>query len=194
MDNVIKFPRQARTSRRSRAASRAKRSAVKPALRAISVCKIGDHHSAGILSLCGHLRTAATPAPISPASASGVSHKDTTSRKFSNMTELLGQPVLEIKGNSSLDGLIMAGQTVPMTTDEYRAYLIEFGERLREARAGRKQTLIAKQLGVDQSGYSKWERGEREMPLYLVPEFCELCDYPPGRLIGRVPRIKRKTG
>lgn len=80
-----------------------------------------------------------------------------------------------------------------MVRDPVNAFLVEFGARLREARGARTTTFIAKQLGVDQSGYSKFENGKREMPLHLVPVFCDLCNVDPVWLVIG-PRRKRAAG
>lgn len=75
----------------------------------------------------------------------------------------------------------------------------KFGDRLREARGARSTTDVAEALGIDQSLYSKYENGKREMYVRHVESFCVLCGVAVVWLITgdqkrqRVARRKRKT-
>lgn len=186
---VLQFPlpnhRQSRPSAKTRgdpglAASSASRSAVKPADRAFSVVKIEDHHSAGIASRCGHLRTAATVAPISAAKASGDDHSATTSRKLETdevMDMLIGQSVLKSKPILSHDWKMELGNTCPMgKVAGATAYLQEFTTRVYSARehARRTQEDVAHALQTTQTTYSKYETRSL-LPHRHIRTFCLIC-------------------
>lgn len=179
MGKVIEFhDARASDSAGDRAASSAKSSAVKPAFSATGVRKIGSHHSAGMLSLCGHLRAAATPAPIAEASASGDGQRATTSRKLETMEIDLRHSVLKSKDNRSYDGDNLLGHTVLMAKDT--KYREEFKLRTAWARwsAGFTQAVIAKEMHLQQPTYSKYEPSKKGrgtlLPHYLIPRFIEL--------------------
>ena len=71
--------------------------------------------------------------------------------------------------------------------------------RIRDLREDRdlKQREIAKLLLCDQSLYSKYERGEREMPLHLVVRLAEFygvsVDYLVGLTDEPAPYPQRRT-
>src|SRR6266850_7303235 len=135
MGIVIRFRRRhARASKGSRAANCANRSAVMPCDSAVLVESTDAHHSAGMRSRCHHLRTAVTGAPTSDASASVDDHSAMTSRKedISAMPESVGQMVLKIKADLSLDPEKGRGQNVHMP--KLPKYLEEIGSRMRETR------------------------------------------------------------
>lgn len=58
--------------------------------------------------------------------------------------------------------------------------------RIRDLREGRdlKQREIAELLLCDQSLYSKYERGERELPLHLAIQLAEFYDVSVDYLVG----------
>lgn len=58
--------------------------------------------------------------------------------------------------------------------------------RIRDMREDRdiNQDTIAKYLNCDQSGYSKYERGEREIPLRLVLKLAEYYETSIDYLVG----------
>lgn len=165
----------------SRAASAARSSAVKPARRAVSVPRIDAHHSAGMVSRCGHLRTAATPAPISAASASADGQSPTTSRNeaMDRIECFLGQLVLNSKAMLSLDPQKVSGQNVRMADGAAAsAYRDHFARRVVWARVARgwNQTQMAEFLGIDQGKYKQYETGRKSfLPHHLVGKFCDLC-------------------
>lgn len=156
-------------------------SAVRPALRATSVRKMGAHHSAGILSLCGHLRTPATPAPISAASASGEGHSAMMSRNVETAVGIessLGQSVLNGKANLSYDCGIRSGEDWGMGKDRaasaYRADFIKRVKAARAARPGLTQAAMAKLLDTTQDHYKQFE-GRSLLPHAMVEKFCIAC-------------------
>lgn len=172
MGEVIRFVRRAHARASSRAASSANASAVNPASRALSVRRIGNQYSWGILFLCDHFRAAAMPAPMSAASASGVSQRRTISRKLlTDMEANLGHSVLNCKAIPSRDITGCGGQTVPMAEDYKKA----FHDRVRAARKGRNwtQEVMADLLGYSQGHYKQWETRDL-MPHEVMPRFCTL--------------------
>lgn len=197
MGKVIKvrFRRHARASARSREAKPARASAVSPAFCAVSVFRIWTHHSAGMLSRCGHLRTAATPAPISDASASGESHNPTTSLKDEGMDGNLGQSVLNSKANVSFDYANLPVLQSCMLGDQAKTvFKQEFTKRVALARVGRNytQAQLADKLGMEQDKYKQYERRSL-LPHDLIPRFCELCDIDTAWLFtgrGLAPRLE----
>lgn len=176
MGDVIKI--HARASVDSRAAISTNTSAVNPAARAVSVRKMGIHHSAGTLPRCGHLRTAATLAPISEASTSGDGQSATTSRKFDTMEDGLRQSVLKSKDIRSYDKDNFSGHYVLMAKDQ--KYRQEFKLRTAWARwaAGFTQEKIASEMGLKQPTYSKYEPSKKGrntlIPHSQIPRFIEL--------------------
>ena len=58
------------------------------------------------------------------------------------------------------------------------------------------QTTVAKSIGCDQSLYSKYERGEREVPLHIMEKLADFhktsVDYLLGRTDERTPYPKAK--
>lgn len=206
MGDVIRL--HARASAGTRAANSAKSSAVRPADCAVEVRKIGSHHSAGILSRCGHLRAAAMPAPISSANASGVGHKATTSRKVSIMPEILGQTVPKVKAMVSHDIGRPIRHTVLMTDDDENSansqWDREFRDRIIRIQGGRTQEDMAELLCITRDAYSKYV-GSRmsKMPIRLLPRLAkigamtleELILGPKAKpAVKQKPARKRKTG
>jgi hypothetical protein len=175
------IPIHARVSSNARlAANAASVSAVRPARCAVFVFRMGNHHSGGIESRCGHLRAAETPAPISAANASGVDQRETTSRKLETMPTSLGQSVLKIKPAVSHDSAKRVGHTVSMAPDAEKLaetqWRKEFAARLKEARGPRTQVVMAELLGITQTAYSKYEGARKTMmPVRLLPRFCKIC-------------------
>lgn len=159
---------------------------VRPAVRATFVSQIADHHSEGMLSRWGHLRTAAMLCPISAASASGESQRPTTSRNdliLDAIESELGHYVLIRKAilshdceAPSSDNRAMAGKKTydPAAS----AYIAEFVSRVRRARkhGGYTQAELGKLLGVDQGTYKQYEaKRETLLPHHLIPKFCIAC-------------------
>lgn len=159
-----------------RAASSAKSSAVSPASLAFPVRSNAAQKSAGMLSRCGHLRTADTVAPTSDAKASGESHKATTSRKLQTMEGNLGQLVLESKSELSQDPKKVLGHNVPMDKYAKRAAALALIARTREARSWTTlgQIKMAKALGIDQGKYKQYET-RTPMPMIYHEKFCDIC-------------------
>ena len=153
-------------------------SAVNPADRAVSVRRIDAHHSTGTLSRCDHLRTAAIPAPISAAKASGEGQRATISRKLETIESDVRQLVLESKDNRSYDTGNFAGHNVLMAKDQ--KYREEFKLRTAWARwsAGFTQDRIAAEMGLKQPTYSKYEPSAKGrgtlLPHSQIPRFIEL--------------------
>lgn len=176
----------------ARAAKRASSSAVTPACLAVSVLNREAHHSAGIVSRCGHLRTAETPAPISAANASGEGHSPTTSRKEQIIGPFLGQSVLICKPTLSRDGADFCGQNVPMANAS--AYKAAFMERIRDARTARGLTQegIAILLGITQDTYKQYET-RSYLPHQLVPRFCLACGIDPAWLFDADGKLAAKA-
>jgi transcriptional regulator with XRE-family HTH domain len=178
MGIVLRFVRRRRHVRASTksAAIAANNSAVRPASRAVSVRKIRNQYSAGILFLKDHLRAAAIPTPISPASAAGESHNAMTSRKLdADMDDTLGRLVLNGKGESSYDieKSVEHDGSMPKDDDYVRA----FQARVKVARDSRgwTQTQIAGFLGVKQDQYKQWEtRKGSLLPHRLLTKFTDL--------------------
>lgn len=178
MGDVLQFRNHARASAGSRAAKAASVSAVKPALCATSVRKIGNHHSAGIVLRCGHFRAASALAPISAASAAGVSQSSTTSRKLETMEPLIGQSVLNCKANLSHDYDAQRGFNTAMPKDEgysdfYRAF-IGRTKAAREASGYTQQEMGELLDGLPQDHYKQFE-GRSPLPHHLIPRFSLLC-------------------
>jgi DNA-binding XRE family transcriptional regulator len=109
------------------------------------------------------------------------------------MLESVGQMVLKIKADLSLDAKMGSGQNVHMP--KLPKYLEEIGSRMREMRetGGHTTHQTAKFLGIDQSLYSKYENGERRMPVTVFHDFCELYDANADWLLSRTKR-KRAAG
>lgn len=173
----------------SREARRANSSAVTPAARAVGVRKMGSHHSAGMLSRWGHLRAAATEAPISSASASGDSQSAMTSRnvEIERIESFLGQLVLKRKVTLSHDLLDVDGQDVPMAPQPedpaISAYRDAFAARVKQAREARNLTQkeLSEILEIDQGTYKQYET-RSFLPHYLIRRFCLVCGIEPGWL------------
>lgn len=191
-----------------RAANSASLRAVKPAASAVGVAKMASHHSAGMLSRCGHLRAASTPAPISSAIASGDDHRATTARKdeISGVLAIapsrIGQFVLNGKANLSCDSEGPLGQNPGMDQDHAAsAYKQAFISRVKSAREARglTQTGIATLLGIGQDTYKQYEV-RSYLPHYLVPKFCLACGVDASWLFNgpvvvarQRPRTRRQT-
>lgn len=188
-DNVIQLPRRHydRASAGSRAANAVISSAVRPADLATSVARIADHHSAGMLSRCSHLREAAGVAPIAMAIASAEPHSPITARNDVGVTIMescLGQLVLNGKSNLSYDyGEAFrdnAGMTERMSeTEETLAYIA----RVRAARIAKfaTQKPVYSYLDIPQDTYKHYEvipatgKG-RPMPMRYIPKFCLITE------------------
>lgn len=183
MGEVVILPRHARTSRHSRAANRARRSAVTPPSDALDVAKTDDHHSAGILSRWAHFRTCVNVAPISSANASclGQSPMIALNESTSDMPRIMGLSVPECKPIVSRDKAEDAGHHVPMRTepDEQRIdsqWRTEFRDRLVESRGSRTQKDMAELLGITHDAYRKYESSRKSMMSpRLFPLFCKIC-------------------
>jgi hypothetical protein len=198
MGIVVNFPARrrhgrtsgARASAGSRAASAAINSAVTPAFLTRGAASTRAHHSAGITSRWCHLRAAEADAPISSAMAPGERQSSMMDRNdviASAMAEsLLGQIVLDRKANLSLDCEELLGHPVPMELKSFDRK--KFGQRLVQARGQRSTIAVADALGMDQSLYSKYENGKREMPLRRVVPFAFLCGVNVEWLITGVQR------
>lgn len=178
---VLRFPSgHSAASAGERAASSASASAVKPALRARSVRKMGIHHSAGIVLRCDHFRAPGTPAPISAASASGDSHSPTTSLKLETMDIVIGQSVPKSKANVSHDYKRPKGHTVLMGKEiediAESQWREEFRQRIVAARGPRSQEVMAELLGIKRDTYAKYEASRSsQMPTRLLLKFCKIC-------------------
>jgi len=195
MGIVIAFRRRrhARASKGSRAASRARSSAVTPFESAVSVESTEDHHSAGILSRCHHLRTAVIGAPTSEASAlsdasrvePGAPHSAMTSRneEMSDIHVSLGQKVPKRKAIVSHDDGAPYGLSVLMRKRQgSTGFVAEFLQRTRRARetSGYKTKaelamLLFPELSKEdaEGKYKQYERRSL-LPHYLIPTFCQL--------------------
>jgi hypothetical protein len=182
---IIRFPgehRHARASAGSRAANRAKSSAVTPCDRATSVEITADHHSAGMLSLLNHLITAQFPAPTSAAMPSREGQRSMISlnEAKSDMTENMGQAVPKIKAMVSHDYSSEPGHLVPnMQDDEKIAETVwreQFRQRVRAAQGSRTQQDMADLLGISRDSYAKYVGGRGSvMPVRLLPKFAKIC-------------------
>ena len=171
-------------SRSSKAASSARVSALRPASLARCVASKDDHHSAGMLWRCHHLETCAAEAPISSAHNSRVGQSSTTLRneqKRSVMPINLGQIVLDCKDKMDHDTTNFSVQNVLMAYWTEKQFIREFIRRTRSARIGPypskkrfSQPKLAKLLGMSQGTYKNYETN-RQLPLYLLPLFCDLC-------------------
>lgn len=207
MGKVLSF-HGARASAASRAAISANNSAVTPADCAVGVRKMGSHHSAGMLSRCGHLRAAATPAPISSASASGVGHKATTSRKVAIMFETLGRTVPDVKGIVSRDNNRFVRQNVLMSEEDKkptdREWKAAFQARIREIQGDISGPRMAKILGIPRTSYSKIVGARMDQPpIRALPILAamgrmtveQLIDGPEAKPVPKPkPKKKRKAG
>ena len=192
MGKVIRFPRaHARASSSptdGRAAKATKVSAFNPASIATEVAKIGDHHSAGMLSRCAHLVTVGILAPMSDAIASLESQRPINSLNdviFLAMPKLIGQSVLKRKAILSLDEELSLGHTVQMAESETEAqYKQEFVDRVKAARiaTGMKQWQIAESLGMPQDKYKQYE-GRSLLPHHLIGRFCIVTRIDPEWLV-----------
>lgn len=69
-----------------------------------------------------------------------------------------------------------------MQDSEFR---IEIGRRLAEVRKdqGLLQPAIAEYLKISESAYKNYERGDRELPLKVAQDLCELYDVNPSWLL-----------
>ncbi len=188
MEILVAFPRvHARASTTSRAAKLVSKSAVMPFIAAISVAKTTAHHSAGMLSRCHHFETVDELAPTAAAAASFEGHNSITERNelISDMVHVLGQPVLKIKANLSLDDSLSLGHTVRMAdSDEEALFKQEFTKRIALARVARgwKQWQAAEAMGMEQDKYKQYE-GRSLMPHYLIGRFCLVMRVDPVWLI-----------
>lgn len=185
--NVVQFPGAHRDAPAvSRAASKIKVSDVTPPLRALSVDRIADHLSAGMLSRCHHLDTAGARAEMSEAMASFEGQSSITSRKdrILDMPTFLGPFVLKRKDNLALDGKKFLGHTVRMQDSEKDQFEQEFIQRVASARiaTGLKQWQVAEAMGVPQDHYKHWEK-KRVMPHHLIGRFCVITRVDPNWLL-----------
>lgn len=192
---LLQFPRHVRASAgsfRTSAAGRAAQSviiwAVTPAWPARSVDRIGDHHSAGILSRCHHFDTAGALAPMSDAMPSLDGQSSISERNDVGfvMANHLRQSVLNGKTNVSRACGRSLGQNVlmdrPQSESEYKA---AFLGRVRAARKSRfkAQEDLCEVLGLAQPKYGKYEVRSL-MPHSLVPRFCLACGVSTDWLFG----------
>lgn len=175
--NVILFFSHPRAP--SRAASSASTSAVIPFCMARGDETIERHHSGGIRSRCFHLRTAAGPAPISEAKASGDGQSPITDRKLeaSDIKPLIGQFVLERKAKMSRASNGVRRQNRPMGDEPAKSlYKKQFQHRVREARmaSGYTQEEMADLLNLGEGGQGKYKQWETRdfLPHHVIPRFC----------------------
>lgn len=189
MGMLIRFPhRHARTSRKtSRAAKAVKSSAVTPPSIALRVTRTADHHSAGMLSRCHHLETAEAPAPMSAAMASREVQSSMIARNDANfdMASRIGQTVLKIKDNRSLDCELPLGHNVRMPDSDAEAQFKQsFIKRVKQARAalGWKQWQMAEALDMPQDRYKQYE-SRSLLPHHLIGRFCLVTRVAPEWLL-----------
>jgi hypothetical protein len=194
MGIVVRLKDHARALTGSRAARPVSLSAVKPATIPRSVVKTIAHHSAGMLSRCHHLETAAALAPMSAAIASREGHSSMIDRNdVSAMQIAIRQSVLKSKDILSADLGAVLGQTVLMGTDKPSTSLFKqmFLARTALARekAGKSQEQMAAELGVAQGTYHKYE-SRTPLPHHLIPQFCMLTDITPQWLYTAAVEIR----
>ena len=193
MGRVIELP--GRHAANSRAAKPAKRSAVTPLDRAISVPITDAHHSAGMALLCHHFETADGLAPISAANASRVGQSSITSRN-EFMSDLLGQSVLNCKANPSCDvagrSVLQSGMGKTQVDPHFKAAFTAAIAAAREAK-GLTQDQMGRLLGLKQDSYKQYE-GRTLMPHELIPSFCEHTGADIARLfkVARAAMMQRK--
>lgn len=205
MPNVVAFHgRHTRTSASILLAKVVMRSAVTPAVRALSVPSTADHHSDGILSRCHHLVTRGAPAPVSAPIASRVAQSSMIDRKEPNsvnsdMQKSLGQFVLKIKPNVSSDCDHRAALAlVAMDRDSASNFKAVFIARVKAAREVRfTQAEIAGLLEIPQDRYKQYETRSL-LPHWLIPKFCLACGVTMQELFNPAPakpaqRPARKT-
>lgn len=159
--------------------------------------KIECHHSEGIRFRCCHLRTAAGPAPISDAKASGEGQSPITAEKSRalDIKPLLGQFVLNCKAKMSRASYVPWRQNRPMQGDQAKStYKRDFQARVREARIVRDltQDQMAELLNLGEGGQGKYKQYETRdfLPHHLVQRFCLIVGVDANWLltgIGRAP-------
>lgn len=200
MHNVILFPKTRRRHDRASindgtfAARPTRVSAVKPALRAVSLSKIKRHHSSGMRSRVDHLRIVGTGAPVSSdiAACEGQSPMISLNDMISPgsfpapsvMDSEIGQFVLNGKAKVSPDCGQLVGHPCPMAEDEGKsAFKQAFIERTARAReeGGFSQAVIAELLGLAQDTYKQYET-RSFLPHHLIPRFCMICRISPAAL------------
>ena len=179
MTTIVMFPSH-RTPAVSRAARATNISALRPALRATEVAKIGAHHSAGMDLRSSHLRIVSGFADMSEASAKREGHSPITSLNdfgASDMPDVIVQSVLHRKSemsydiqNPPLDNWSMDRMTESEETDAF----IGRTKQAREAKFTT-QKPVYEFLGVKQSHYKHWET-KRPMPRRFIPKFCTICE------------------
>lgn len=71
--------------------------------------------------------------------------------------------------------------------------VIKMYDRIRDIRKNRDltQQYVAKKIMCDQSLYSKYERGEREIPLKIIIKLADYYDISIDYLVGRASSPKR---
>lgn len=182
MGEVIHWPepRHARASVGSRAARRARSSALTPAVLTGSERSTDAHHSAGMLSRCHHFDTAEAPAPMAAAIASRDGHSSMMERNEACfMDDHLRQFVLNGKAIMSDDHRRRIGHSVLMQKAQARSrFLADFLGRTVAARALKfksgREMAIALGWGEDQQAtYSKYET-RTPLPHYLIQQFCKI--------------------
>lgn len=184
MGIVVPFPNHALARSGSAPASRgrlacmaASASKLTPTIPRASAAEItGAHHSAGRRLLKCHLRTAKSDAPVSSARVSSEGHNSQTARGVvgSDMPELLGPIVLNVKANVSYDTSSQNRENLGMAdrmseTEEKLAFI----GRVRSARKARYPTQkpMLLLLGIDQDLYKQYET-RTPLPLRFIPKFC----------------------
>ena len=147
-----------------------------PAALAVGDERTETHHSAGIRSLCHHLRTAVTGAQISTDIASSVAHKFITSLNEvgSIMESDLGQTVLNDKPMMSYDCELAFGHSCDMATNPPKSdHKAAFLARTKAARGARTQETMAELLEIKQDKYKQYEI-RSYMPHDLIPRFLKI--------------------
>lgn len=179
MGIVLRFQSHALASAGSRAAKAMKCSGFKPAARATRVFKIRAHQSGGIELRSSHLRVRSEEVSRSEASSLVDFQSLTTSRnseKVCDMTAILGQPVLEFKGELSYDSQKCSVDNKSMERMSEKEERAAFIRRVRVAREARfpKQKDIYELLGVDQGTWKQYE-SRTPLPHRLIPKFIKAC-------------------
>ena len=195
MGIVIAF-RHARASAKRAGAQRAakvvRRSEVTPAVDAISVPMIADHHSEGIASRCHHFETCDGVAPIAAAKSTLSGQSSMTDRNEQIMPAKMGQFVPIVKAIMSPDCEELSGHNVRnMENDSYDIidgrFREAFQNRLREIQGKRTDAGMAELLGVNAERYKKWKtRPKSQFPMFLLPKLCAIGETTIGKLLQEV--------
>ncbi len=200
MGTVIVWPAcHARSSVGSRAASRAKSSALTPAACTGSARSTAAHHSAGMLSRCHHFETADAPAPMPAAMASREGQSSMIERN-EIMPATMGQFVPCVKAIMSRDPQERSGHNVFMAKDDFdlieSAFCAAFQKRLRDIQASRSDAGMAELLGVNVDRYKKWKnRPGSRFPPFLLPRLANIGEMTLRELItGPDQPVAEKPG